>query len=201
MLYNLASKSTGRGVIVEIGSWKGRSTIYLSTGSAAGNRASVYAVDPHSGFVEDKLKRQGSTFEEFNKNVASAGAADIVKPIKTSSEEAAGMFTEPCELIFIDGSHEYQSVMKDFDLWFPKLIDGGIMAFHDTIGMEGPRRVARECLFKSLNFKRVGFVQSITFGEKVSELSRMDRLRNKFVLFSHVFRTSVWGILHPRAAA
>jgi predicted O-methyltransferase YrrM len=194
LLYSLALNCVGKGAIVEIGSWKGKSTIYLGKGSKAGNTVTIYAVDPHTGGYEHKLFGEVATFEEFNSNIINAGIADIVTPIVKTSEEAASNFTRPCELVFIDGSHEYQFVRTDFELWFPKLVDGGIMAFHDTLGWEGPRKVVTELLFKSMNFKNIGFVQSIVFGEKVGKNSRVDRLRNRCVLFLHKLRALIWNV-------
>jgi MMP 1-O-methyltransferase len=193
LLYSLALNCVGRGAVVEIGSWKGKSTIYLGKGSKAGNNVTIYTVDPHTEGYEHKLFGEVATFEEFNSNIINAGVADIVTPIVKTSVEAASDFARPCELIFIDGSHEYQFVRTDFELWFPKLVDGGIMAFHDTLGWEGPRKVVTELVFKSMNFKNVGFVQSIVFGEKVAENSRADRLRNRCVLLLHKLRTLLWN--------
>ncbi len=114
-LYTLAKKCKGSGVIVEIGSWKGRSTIYLAKGSKAGNSVRVYAIDPHTGSSEHKEKfGEVWTFDEFVKNIKSAGVDDIVTPIVKTSEEAAKEFDRPVELIFIDGAHEYEFVKKRF---------------------------------------------------------------------------------------
>jgi len=49
LLYRLAKRCTGRGVIVEIGSWKGKSTIWLASGSRAASRSKVHSIDPHTG--------------------------------------------------------------------------------------------------------------------------------------------------------
>jgi len=194
LLYSLALNCKGRGAVVEIGSWKGKSTIYLGKGSKAGHSVTIYAVDPHTGGYEHKLFGGRATFEEFSSNIINAGVADIITPIVATSEEAANNFARPCELIFIDGSHEYTLVRIDFELWFPKLVDGGIIAFHDTLGWEGPRKVVTEFLFKSMNFKNIGFVQSIVFGEKVGQNSRIDRLRNRCVLFLHKLRALIWNV-------
>jgi predicted O-methyltransferase YrrM len=102
LLYNLAKNCSGKGVIVEIGSWKGKSTIWLAKGSKAGNNVSVYAIDPQSE----------SNFEEFNKNIKAAKIDDIVFPIVKKSEDAAKCFNKPVEMIFIDGSHVYDDVKR-----------------------------------------------------------------------------------------
>ena len=104
LLYNLAKECTGAGVIVEIGSWKGKSTIWLGKGSKRGNKVKIYAIDPHTGSSEHK-EMYGNvwTFEEFIKNIKNAKVDDIIIPIVETSEEASRNFDEPVELIFVDG--------------------------------------------------------------------------------------------------
>jgi len=135
LLYSLAKNCKGKGVIVEIGSYKGKSTIWLSRGSKAGNKIKVYAIDPHRGSPELREKIQGKiwSYEEFKNNIEKAKVSDIIIPIITTSEEAAKYFEEPVELIFIDGNHSYDHIRLDFKLWFPKVVDCGFMAFHGTI--------------------------------------------------------------------
>jgi len=53
-LYNTAKNCNSKYVIVEIGSWQGKSTIWLAKGSLAGNKARIYAIDPHTGSSEHK---------------------------------------------------------------------------------------------------------------------------------------------------
>lgn len=183
LLYNLAKNCTGEGVIVEIGSWQGKSTIWLGRGSKKGNNVKIYAIDPHTGASEHK-ERYGEvwTFEEFKNNIIVAKVDDITIPIVKTSEVAAKNFDEPVELIFIDGAHEYELVKLDFELWFPKVINGGIMAFHDTRGRRGPAKVVEELVYKSKNFRNVRFVDTITFAEKVRQNSIKDRFINRCVL-------------------
>ncbi len=172
LLYQLARKCSGKGVIVEIGSWKGRSTIWLGHGSRDGRRVKIHAVDPHTGSPE----HQG----------------DVVN--------AAREFNEPIEFIFIDGLHDYGSVKADFEAWFPKVIEGGIMAFHDTTGWPGPRRLVAEQLFKSQRFRKVRFVRSITYGEKTAPNTAPERLANRltlrlFLSYAFVYR-QLWRMKH-----
>ena len=183
LLYNLAKNCTGEGVIVEIGSWQGKSTIWLGRGSKKGNNVKIYAIDPHTGASEQK-ERYGKvwTFEEFKKNIKNAKVDDITIPIVKPSEEAAKDLNEPVELVFIDGAHEYELVKLDFELWFPKVINGGIMAFHDTRGRRGPAKVVEELVYKSKSFRNVRFVDTITFAEKVRQNSMVDRITNRYIL-------------------
>lgn len=183
LLYDLARKCRGRGVIVEIGSWKGKSTIFLAQGSKMGNKTKVYAIDPH----------RRCTFPEFQENIRQAKVDDIVTPLVMTSKAAAQNFQQPVELIFIDGSHEYDLVKLDFDLWFPKLVEGGIMVFHDTLLYPGPRRIVRKFLFNSRQFKNIGLVCALVFGREVRNNSLMDVLRNQCFLFLHYIEQIVAG--------
>jgi predicted O-methyltransferase YrrM len=183
LLYELARRCTGRGVIVEIGSWKGKSTIWLANGARDGAGARVHAIDPHTA-QSDNLATQsaGPTFEEFSRNIHAAGVADLVVPTVTTSAEAARTFDRPVELIFIDGAHDYESVALDLDLWFPKVVDGGTIAFHDTVAWEGPRRLVAERVFRGSWARHARFVDSTTVAEKVARNSRADRLHNRYAL-------------------
>jgi predicted O-methyltransferase YrrM len=183
LLYDLARRCTGRGVIVEIGSWKGKSTIWMASGSRRGAGVKVHAIDPHTA-ESDNLATQsaGPTLEEFTRNIRSAGLDDLVVPLVTTSAEAAAHFSHPVELIFIDGAHDYANVALDLDLWFSKVVDGGTIAFHDTVAWEGPRRLVAERVFRGRWARGARFVDSTTVAEKVAGNSIGDRLRNRYVL-------------------
>jgi len=183
LLYNLARNCTGRGVIIEIGSWKGKSTVWLGQGSERGKQVKIYAVDPHTGSSEHRaMYGEVWTFEEFKKNIQKAQVDHLVVPLVKTSQEAARGFNQPVELIFIDGAHEYDFVKLDFDLWFPKLIEGGFIAFHDSILGPGVKKVVKEKVFKSKDFRKIGLADYITYAQKVRENTAGDRLRNKFIL-------------------
>lgn len=183
-LWKLAKNCKGSGVIVEIGSWKGKSTVLLGNGSKAGNKVKVYAIDPFTGSSEhQKDNKKVWTFNEFKKSIKIGKVNDIIIPLVKTSEAAVKDFDKPVGFIFIDGAHEYELVKMDFNLWFQKVVNGGVMAFHDTIGDGGPKRVVRDMVLKSPHFKNAGFVSSLTFAEKVEQNSLKDRLRNRYILF------------------
>ncbi len=113
LLYRLARNCSGKGVIVEIGSWKGKSTIWLGKGSKDGNHTPIYAIDPNTGSSD--LKRKFGkiwTFDKFKKNIKRAKVDDLVVPIMKTSEDASKNFDKPIELLFIDGDHDYDLVKK-----------------------------------------------------------------------------------------
>ena len=181
VLYDLARKCSRTGSIVEIGSWKGKSTIWLGKGSKSGNGATIYAIDPHTGSNEHKEKYgKVWTFEQFKQNITSAEVDDVIIPILGTSEEASKNLDQPVELIFIDGAHDYDSVKLDFEVWFPKIIDGGIVAFHDR-QWPGVRKVIEESVLKSRNFKNVKLVRntSLVLAEKTARNSVGDLVRNR----------------------
>ena len=172
-LYDLARACTGKGVIVEIGSWKGKSTICLGLGSRAGASVPIYAIDPHADY----------RFGDFKSNVERAGIADLVRPIASLSQPAADEFNEPIELLFVDGLHEYDLVLEDFEKWVPKVLVEGWVAFHDTTWTAGPRKVVGEAIYRSRRFRDVRFVVgSTTVARKVRRNSLPDRMRNRYVL-------------------
>jgi MMP 1-O-methyltransferase len=171
-LYELARACTGRGAIVEIGSFKGKSTICLGLGSKAGASLPIHAIDPHQ-----------ERFPEFESNVERAGITELVRPIPSLSQSAADDFHEPIELLFVDGSHEYELVLQDFEKWVPKVVDRGWVAFHDTTWTAGPRKVVGHAIYRSRRFKDVRFVVgSTTLARKVQRNSWVDRARNRYVL-------------------
>ncbi len=184
-LWHLAANATRPdGEIVEIGSWKGRSAIWLSYGSKAGLGKKIHAVDPHVGSVEHKEKYgpEVDTYGEFLRNIENAGVADMVVPVRKASTVFAKEFNFPVEVIFIDGDHSYEGVKEDFEAWFPKVIEGGVMVFDDTQDWPGPRRLVREEIFLSNQFKEIGFLGPFTYGIKASKLSLWDRVRSRIVL-------------------
>src|SRR5262245_42998448 len=176
-LFRAAAATTGKGRIVEIGSWKGRSTAWLAAGARLSG-ARVFAVDPHTGSREDP---DAATLAEFHANLSRAGVAAHVEPLVMTSAEAARAFDAPIELLFIDGDHTYDAVRLDADLWLPKLVEGGTVMFHDvgTAGYSGPRRVFRDSICWSSRFEGIARVGSMV-------IARRTRHRS--------FRSAAWGL-------
>ncbi len=120
-LFLAARDGWGKGQIVEIEAYKGKSTIALAAGSKLKCREKVLSIDPHSEV----------TLEEFQRNISQSGLADYVITKVATSREAAGEYNGLIRLIFIDGLHDYNSVKQDIELWKDRVIDGGLIAFHD----------------------------------------------------------------------
>jgi predicted O-methyltransferase YrrM len=182
LLFKLAQRCMGRGVIVEIGSWKGYSTICLAKGSESGNRVLVFAVDPHTGAAVHR-ERYGvvNTYSIFMENVAKAGISDIVAPMVMTSQKAEEQWGVPIELLWIDGDHTLAD--KDLEMWLPHVMDGGTVALHDTTTWEVPRKVAINSIYKSGLFSFIGRVGSITYARKLSSLRKNDKKWNELALY------------------
>lgn len=136
--------------VVEIGSWKGRSTVALALGLCGRGNGRVYAIDPHTGSREhiDAYGRV-DTFSDFLQNIDKAGLADVVEPIRTTSHEASVRFERnSVNVLFIDGSHEYQDVLTDIEDWAPILADTAVVAFNDPL-YPGVYRALRDVVLKS----------------------------------------------------
>lgn len=187
LLYKLAGKCPENGVIVEIGSWKGKSTVWLASGAIKSN-SKVYAIDPHNGNSSEIKEEYGEidTYDTFIENITKAKLLEQITPIRKTSEEAIRNFDKEIDLLFIDGDHNYDEVKNDFDLWFPKLRNGGVIAFHDTVGtFSGPRKFVQKFIFKSDTFSKVKFVSSITYGVKVNKTRTINKVYNLICLFLH----------------
>jgi predicted O-methyltransferase YrrM len=165
-LYHAAVKVQVTGEVVEIGSWKGKSTIALASGVRdSGKRGKVWAVDPHKGFLSVSNKIQASTLKEFHSNIRKSGLEPYVKPLVMTSRQASRMWQRPVRLIFIDGIHDYKHASEDYEAWKGKIVPGGIVAFHDCFcGEQGVWQAVRERFLIPWRLAEVGTIGSILYG-------------------------------------
>ncbi len=168
-LFLHAKNGPAKGAIVEIGSWKGRSTIWLAKGSKSAKREKVYAIDPHIGSYENNKE---NTFKEFKQNIKDAGIDDHVVPIVAKAEDVAKKWNKLVRLLWVDGSHNYEDVKRDVLIWEKFLVYVGMIDLHYTVIREGPIKVSKE-LIKSGRFTKIGFVDDITFAIKDPEASKI----------------------------
>jgi len=151
----LAAHGAGAGEIVEIGSFMGLSTCWLALGAKSAGREAVTAVDHFKGSKEHQAGRRhecavlveaGTTYPRFLENIERVGVGDQVRPVKATSEEAAGTWDRPIRLLFIDGDHRYESTRQDFELWSRFVVEGGYIAFHDVGTWPGVTRFYGELM-------------------------------------------------------
>lgn len=142
-LHDLALDAAGRGPCLEVGSYCGKSTVYL--GSACRARTQLlYAVDHHRGSEEhqpgeayhdpDLLDGQAGridSFRAFRDTLARADLESTVVPIVASSAMAARHWRTPLTLVFIDGGHSREAALTDYRSWVGHVQPGGYLAIHD----------------------------------------------------------------------
>lgn len=133
-LLKLARQIPPGRVVVEIGAYRGRSTIALAFGSSLGNATRVYAVDPHVAFQGVLGGRFGPEDQEvLYQNLAKSGVGKIVAVVSLASKAVARCWSESnIGLLWIDGDHTYEAVCEDYNSWEPFIAADGIVAFHDT---------------------------------------------------------------------
>ena len=120
-LYAAAAACPPHGRIVEIGSFRGRSTIVLASAAPAG--AEVVAIDPHAGTDRGPREIAGHEREAqadraaFDANLATAGVADRVRHVAALSTEAQAMVSGPIDVLYVDGAHRYGPARADIRDW------------------------------------------------------------------------------------
>jgi len=147
ILVQLASQVEKDTVIVEIGSYRGRSTIALAFGSRAGNRNRVYSVDPHDEFEGVYGGRFGPEDQAvLYRNISKSKVGDLVSIISLPSADVARAWSKSnIGLLWIDGDHRYEAVRADFNAWSRYLLPEAVVAFHD-VDLPGVKRLIGELL-------------------------------------------------------
>ncbi|HJQ84974.1 MAG TPA: class I SAM-dependent methyltransferase [Candidatus Binatia bacterium] len=167
-LYDLAREAKD-GCIVEIGTFRGKSTVACALGARAGGGARVWAVDPFIPFVGACGGRFGPGDKvALLRNLLLADVAEQVWMLHAPSTQAAAGWREPIALLWLDGDHTYEAVRSDLDAWAPFVVAGGTVAFHDSLDPAlGPRRLIEELLARG-GWERVRVVDTLTVLRKTA---------------------------------
>jgi len=134
-LASLVERSTSpRPVVIELGSWKGCSSAIIAR-VLKPRGGQLWCVDTWKGSADVPHHEQAkyrNIFYVFDANMQESGLADVVHPVMSLTQVAAGMFRDgSADLIFIDADHRYSSVKADIAAYLPKLRAGGILCGHD----------------------------------------------------------------------
>ena len=143
-LYNAAVSVEVNGPLLEVGSYCGKSSVYLGYAAQSIGRV-LYALDHHRGSEEnqegwehhdpqliDKQKGLMDTLPYFRDAIFTAGLEDVVIALVGQSGVIARNWTTPLSFLFIDGGHGEEPAKADFNGWVPKVKEGGILAIHDV---------------------------------------------------------------------
>jgi predicted O-methyltransferase YrrM len=168
----VAACPTATGEILEIGSFKGKSTVILAKAAALAGKARVHAVDPMTApaatdkEAREALGNEASSLGAFQRNIERHDVADKIEFHQAFSFDLAKTWNKPLRLLWIDGDHSYKGVKLDFDCFSPHLADGAIIAFHDVLHRyDGGLRVFMEDILLSPNFGACGFCGSIAWAQ------------------------------------
>ena len=143
-VFEAASDVAVPGPLLEVGSYCGKSSIYL--GAAARDRRTVlFAIDHHRGSEEnqpgwefhepdlvDPDVGRIDTLPRFRRAVNDAGLEPHVIAVVGDSPTVGRYWTTPLAFLFIDGGHGREPAHADFDRWVPHLRPGGTLAIHDV---------------------------------------------------------------------
>lgn len=167
-LYQMARRLRNvNSTIVEIGSWKGKSTYCLAKGLRSGT---VYAIDPFDGSGEPgsfELYQQskGTTplLDQFTRSMTERGVIHKIRTLVGPSERFAGQITS-IDLLFIDGDHSMEACSRDFENYAPSLASGGFLLFHDFDPQRpqlGPTWVIQNKVVPSSRYEFIGLFDSL----------------------------------------
>lgn len=163
-----------KGEVVEIGSFQGKSAIWL-----AQENNLVYAIDPHEGNLDEMSV--SPTLKAFRKHLKQAGVTSKVHELVQPSAEVAKTWNKKVKLLFIDGLHEEKYALKDYKDWSPFLVDGGIIAMHDAFcGWPGVGNVVLNKIINNPDYEEVGVVGSIIYAinGKAKNISVLNKWRS-----------------------
>ena len=143
-LYDAAVAVEVDGPLLEVGSYCGKSSVYLGYAAQSIGRV-LYALDHHRGSEEnqagwehhdseliDKQKGVMDTLPYFRDAIFAAGLEHVVIALVGHSGVIARNWTTPLSFLFIDGGHGEEPAKADFNGWVPKVKEGGILAIHDV---------------------------------------------------------------------
>ena len=143
-LYAYALAAADLGPLLEVGSYCGKSSVYLGT-ACKRKQTILFAVDHHRGSEEHQLGEEYhdpelydthfakmDSFPQFRHTLARANLEDVVVPIVAPSKLAARFWTTPVGLVFIDGGHSTEAALIDYRSWAGHVIRGGLLVIHDV---------------------------------------------------------------------
>ena len=176
-LYEIALEASKMGPCLEIGSYCGKSTIYIGT-ACKKNNGILFSIDHHRGSEEqqpgeayfdpelfDPETCRVDTFKEFRKTIERAELENVVVPIVCRSEVVARLWATPLSLVFIDGGHTYEAACTDYNAWTGHIMSGGYLLIHDIFkdpekGGQAPYHIYKLAVASGL-FKELPMIDTL----------------------------------------
>jgi MMP 1-O-methyltransferase len=176
-LHEAGLAAAARGPLLEIGTYCGKSAIYLGAAARAGGSV-LFTVDHHRGSEENQAgwehhdarlvdPRTGriDTLPFFRRTIEAAGLEDVVIAVIGSSPTVAAHWATPLGLVFVDGGHAFDVALADYRGWARHLVGSGLLVFHDVFedpsdGGQAPFQVWTEAV-RSGEFEPVSTTGSL----------------------------------------
>lgn len=176
-LYSHALEASKLGPCLEIGSYCGKSTVYIGQACKEMGQI-VYAVDHHRGSEEHQLGEEYhdpdlydgdrelvDSFPLFRQTIKQADLEDTVVPLVASSKIASKSWATPLAMVFIDGGHSMEAAGTDYNCWAPHLLSQGILTIHDIFpdpeeGGQAPYTIWKRALESGL-FTELAIVKTL----------------------------------------
>lgn len=176
-LHHYALAAGAVGPCLEIGSYCGKSTVYIGDACRQTDNT-LYALDHHRGSEEhqrgeayhdmelyDAALGCMDSFPVFRRTLALADLEAYVVPVVASSQQVARHWRTPLGFVFVDGGHSHESSMFDCLNWSKHITHGGFLAVHDLFehpeeGGQGPF-LAFQAVLAAGEFEKVAQVRSL----------------------------------------
>jgi len=186
-LYEIALEAGRHGPCLEIGSYCGKSAIYLGS-ACRENNGILFSIDHHRGSEEqqpgeeyfdpdlfDAESGRVDTFKEFRRVIEKAGLAETIVPLVCRSEVAARLWATPLSLVFIDGGHSYDAVFRDYQCWSRHIMPEGYLLIHDIFvdpaqGGQAPYEVYQQARASGL-FHELPMVKTLGVLQRIRDAS------------------------------
>tara|TARA_B100001175_G_scaffold57849_1_gene46669 strand:+ start:608 stop:1228 length:621 start_codon:yes stop_codon:yes gene_type:complete len=183
-LYSYTKEFTRDGNALEIGSYCGKSAVYIGS-AVKENNQKLYSIDHHKGseeqqpgeeyFDPDLLNKEGNgidTLPFFLKTIKDSYLEGYVIPVVSSSEEAHKDLKMNFNMIFIDGGHSEEAAQTDYKLWSKKINPEGVLAIHDVFpnpndGGRPPYNIYLNAL-ESGAFEEIDVIKSLRILKKIN---------------------------------
>jgi predicted O-methyltransferase YrrM len=181
-LYELTKEFCLQNCAVEIGSYCGKSACYIGQ-ACKENKTKLFTIDHHRGSEEqqfgeeyfdpdeyDYTKKRVDTLPSLKKNLESHDLIESINIVVGHSKQIANEIQGNLDLVFIDGSHTFESARNDYATWKDKIRAGGILAIHDIYdseleGGQAPREIYEKALTE--NFVLLKRVNSLVALQKI----------------------------------
>lgn len=183
-LWNAAERVPPGGLVVEIGSFRGRSAIVMASALADG--AQLVAIDPHAGGdrgpqeIEPEAERGEADNRAFRANLQSAGVEARVEHVRQMSSDAHAAVDRAIDVLYVDGAHRYGPARDDIVRWGSRVRDGGTMLVHDSFSSIGVTLATLTAVTFGSGWRYVGRTSSLAeyrreplgFGARLANAAR-----------------------------